>query len=746
MKPIKMQISPTHPLLILMAESEPTYEETGEGMVRLWNELDDDIRPCVTVQIEGTRSNDFQRNEALLGYAEDAGLPITLQVQGDNGDRHDTVPFDRVQDFVERYSCIVGLQIVEASQRTFADHPGGPEYTMGRNARYARDIIRLAGEYGLFMSWQLMRENYAAIGCSGDNEALYDTICEYSDYVIPMHEMNCEFAKHVDHMGAMGLWLAGATKQWGVEAQSWYWSDCGYNTPGCSIPGTLDMPGGLYAIMFLLGAGAGACAYSIEPPKDVWKGPDAWRFTEYLGPVFRRFVTERLIPDREEMLDALPLAYHLPRCRRPADFRAALEDLDFDHNEGRLTRATFGVYDRARDAELIPNDPRCSWIPILPTKTPEAVLERFGRVLCPGDITSVEQAREIADRYFPPVDRGDAWSVVAGPVAIATNTHENWYVPETVKLDVPRRPDDVEIVQKDGKNILTWSAHAGDTGYRVWRLKGDVETCLTPEPVAETEYELPDINTGVRYAVSAITTAREELKGTLHLHQFLCCSMVESRRSRWVDTTGTSIEQYRIGETFPGADKQIHEREARCAECSPVEDLASPVIAEDDPHRAEKTAVMEAITGWKTAVEAEDLDGILSFYADDYREPDGRTIESVEVVFRSILWRYLKDDYGKYAEEWGCVPAWQYPVLKLLVRNWNVVSDDEVHVDVVFEMWAGTGPEMEPSDMFKHPCGRGNEMTMVWKFDGVLWQIFSTTPAFLRMEDTFPYRFCYQGW
>ncbi len=40
------------------------------------------------------------------------------------------------------------------------------------------------------MSWQLMRDNYAAIGCSGDNEALFDTIIEYSDYVIPMHEMN----------------------------------------------------------------------------------------------------------------------------------------------------------------------------------------------------------------------------------------------------------------------------------------------------------------------------------------------------------------------------------------------------------------------------------------------------------------------------------------------------------------------------------------------------------------------------
>ena len=132
--------------------------------------------------------------------------------------------------------------------------------------------------------------------------------------------------------------------------------------------------------------------------------------------------------------------------------------------------------------------------------------------------------------------------------------------------------------------------------------------------------------------------------------------------------------------------------------------------------------------------------------ATDYREPDGRTVESVEVAFRSILWRYLEEQHGALAEEWSYIPAWRFPVVRLLVRGWNVVSADRIEVDTVFEMWAGAGPELEPSDMFKHPYGRSNEMAMTWQCIDNEWRLAETKPAFLRVEDTLPYRFYYQGW
>jgi len=735
---LKRPISPESPLLIIMVNPAGSYEQEGRDLVRLWEGFDSFMQHHLTVQIEGTRGSDFERCETLLRHAGPAEIPITLQIQGDNGDRQDTMPPRRVRDFLDRYENIVGLQIVEASQRTFVNQPAGPEYTMGRNARYARDIIELAGERGLFLSWQLMRDNWAAIGCSVDNEALFDSISRHAPNVIPTHEMNCEFCKPVDHLGAMGLWMAGATAQWGVEAQSWYWSDCGYSRPGCCFPGTLDMPGGLYAIMFLLGAAAGATVYSIEPPKDAWEGPDAWRFTEHMEPLFRRLVNERLIPTRDEMFDACPVAYHLKFCSRSDDYYRALQDLDFDHAEGRLIRAMNGVYDRSRDAELIPNDPRYGFIPVLPARTPESVLERFDLVITPGDIRSTEHARGLIAPYFPEVDRGNAWSTVSGPLICAANTHENWYVPERAKLTVPRRPTGVSF---DGTR-LSWETSEGDSAWHVWRLRNGVETRLTPNPIRENSHHPDGVQAGDQYSVSALTGETEEIECKLHLHDLLVFSARESRRSTWVTSSGSAVERSRYGESVPAVTEELASRELRCAGCTVVEDLASPVV---EPGGIEGE-VMDAMASWKGAIEDEELDEALAWYDDGYREAGGRTLESVRVALRCLLWSQLRKRFAHLEEEWGRVAAWRRPVVRLLTRAWERVEHDEVVVLTQYQLWAGTGSEMEPSDMLKLPFGRGNEMRMTWRRTGAGWRLTKTDPPFLQAEDLYPYRYTYQGW
>ncbi len=736
--PLKRPISPERPLLIIMIKPAQSYEQEAADLVRLWDGFDGFLQHHVTVQIEGTAGNDFERCETVLRYAAPAGIPITLQIQGDNGDRQDTMPPGRVRDFLDRYDNIIGLQIVEASQRTFVNQPAGPEYTMGRNARYARDIIELAGERGLFMSWQLMRDNWAAIGCSVDNEALFDTISSHAANVIPTHEMNCEFCKPIDHLGAMGLWMSGATAQWGVEAQSWYWSDCGYSRPGCCFPGTLDMPGGLYAIMFLLGAAAGASVYSIEPPKDAWEGPDAWRFTEHMEPLFRRLVTERLIPTREEMFEACPVAYHLPLCRRADEYYRVLEDLDFDHAEGRLMRAMNGVYDRSRDAELIPNDPRYAFIPVLPARTPDSVLDRFDLVLKPGDIESTEQARELIAPYFPRIDHGSAWSTRSGPLICAANTHENWYIPERTKLTVPRRPAGVRF---DGAK-LSWEPSKGDRAWNVWLLRNGVETRLTQEPLTEPSYRPADVQAGDRYAVSALTEATEVIEATLHLHDLLLFSARESRRSQWVAASGSAVERHRFGESTPPISHEVAARELRCAQCTPVEDLASPVVEADGL----EGEVMAAMTAWKEAIEAEDVGRTLAWYASDYREAGGRTVESVRVALRCLLWSQLRQRFGSMEKEWGRVAAWRRPVVRLLTRAWERVEPAEVVVLTQYQLWAGAGSDMEPSDMLKLPFHRSNDMRMTWRHTDAGWRLTNTDPPFLQAEDLFPYRYTYQGW
>jgi hypothetical protein len=498
------------------------------------------------------------------------------------------------------------------------------------------------------------------------------------------------------------------------------------------------MPGGLYAIMFLLGAAGGASVYSIEPPKDAWEGPGAWRFTDHMEPLFRRLVTERLIPTRDEMAMACPVVYHLPLCRSADQYYRVLEDLDFDHAEGRLIKAMNGVYDRSRDAELIPNDPRYGFIPVLPARTPNGVLELFDLILRPGDIESVEQAQELIAPHFPEIDRGNAWSTRSGPLICAANTHENWYIPERTKITVPRRPAGVEF---DGAK-LSWKPSKGDRAYNVWLLRNGVETQLTQEPFVETSYRLVDVHAGDRYAVSALTEATEKIEATLHLHDLLLFSGRESRRSRWVSYSGSAVERQRYGEFTPPVSDEVAMREKRCAECTPVEDLASPVVELDGP----EWEVMAAMTAWKQAIEAEDLDKTLSWYDDGYREADGRTAESVRVALRCLLWSQLRERFGSLEEEWGRVAAWRRPVVRLLIRAWERVEPAEVVVHTQYQLWAGTGSDMEPSDMLKLPFNRDNDMRMTWRRSDAGWRLTNTDPPFLQAEDLFPYRYTYQGW
>jgi len=752
--PLKVKISAEHPLLILMANSPPNahhmaadYVANAHAMVDHWASLDDLLREHATIQIEGICDDFWRRVEVLLPVAEENGIPITLQTQTNNADLNDTMPMDRVRRLCDQYTCLVGLQLSEASHRTFVGHGGGPEYSMGRNARYARDIIRLAGEYGLFMSWQLMSENFAAIACSGDNEALFDTIVEYGEYVIPTHEMNSEYAKYIDHLAAMGFWISGATANWGVEPQSWYWSDAGYAAPGVCIPGSLDMPGELYSIMMLLGATGGATVYSIEPPWDIWSGEHGrHRFTDWIVPTFSRLVSERLIPSRKEVKASMPVAYHLARCERPKDFHVVERDLDFDHGEGLLVRAAYGVYDCARDAEMIPNTSRVGWIPVLPAKTPSAVLNSFARVIRTGELRDEAHAREVLLSHFSDTDRGTAWSSAIGPLVVAANSHENWPVPETVKLEVPAVPEKVRF---DG-NRLTWDSHEGDQLYYVWRLREGRETCLTPEGVSVNEFivdEESPKDSGDSYAVSVRTSATESIQATLHLHQFVIFNGRESRRSMWIGKDDSPVSRPRFAENLPDSVDRTIAMEQRAAQCSPVEDLASPLISDDDPHAEAKRGVLAALIAWKQTVESEDIDALERLYDSTYREQDGRTVESLCVAFKSILRKYVMPELGSFWPDYGFLFAWENPVVRLFTREWKDVSDDRIVLDVVFEFWAGGGTELEPSDIFKHPIGgKSKVFRMTWVRRDSEWRIAATDHSMFRMEDTVPFRTRYQGW
>jgi len=104
------------------------------------------------------------------------------------------------------------------------------------------------------------------------------------------------------------------------------------------------------------------------------------------------------------------------------------------------------------------------------------------------------------------------------------------------------------------------------------------------------------------------------------------------------------------------------------------------------------------------------------------------------------------DRFEPFIEEWGAVPGWQFPAFRLLIREWGEVSSQAVEVSAIAHLWAGGGPELEPSDMIIIPFGRPALITMVWKWTSGGWKLAATNPPFLQVEDTAVFRFRYQGW
>jgi hypothetical protein len=289
---------------------------------------------------------------------------------------------------------------------------------------------------------------------------------------------------------------------------------------------------------------------------------------------------------------------------------------------------------------------------------------------------------------------------------------------------------------------LSWISTSDDMGWHVWLLRNGVERRLTRNPITDPSFIPAGMEAGDRYAISALTGAMEEIKATLHLHDLLVYSARESRRSVWISTNGSAVERHRYGEAIPPTPEDVTARELRCAECAPVEDLASPVVNVGGP----QDQVMGAMTAWKRAIEAENVEEIMAWYADDYREADGRSVESVRVALRCLLWSQLHERFGSLEEEWGRVAAWRRPIVRLLTREWERVSNEEVVVLTQYQLWAGTGSDMEPSDMLKLPFDRDNAMRMTWRRTDAGWRLTNTDPPFLQAEDLFPYRYTYQGW
>jgi len=708
---LEVEISRTHPLIILYGPTA-TPEVASK-----WAALPPEIRDCCVLMLDCPST---ERAQQLEGFARECarareyGIPVVIQTVGP--DPEYSMHLEDVETLLQRFDNIKGVQICETVYGAFSRFGGDEKYAIPTNSRYATDTIRLVAKYGKFLSWQLQNYHYAFIGSCELNRELYDTMVEYKEYVLPQHEMNQPQGWLMDHDSAMGLWIAGAVENWGIEPQSWFWGDCHYEQPGGhrGNGNRFLMPGEMYGLMLLTGITAGATVYSFEPPDDIWDIEKHWK--KVSEPLLLRVIRDGLIPSREEVLGKMKVAYQLQPVKWYPDFLPVVRDLSEWTSTGNLIRGTYGVYRRLWEIEAIPNTGKYYWIPILPAWTGAEVLNRFQRIVRAGEFKTPEEFHALFDQYYTVLEgEGTAWMVNIGKATYVANSHENMQEEQTYGVLLPAPPKALVATATGDGVRLEWQKNGGaDRGCFVYRREpGESEfRRLNVEPVREAEYVDSDVpgNQRPEYAVTALTSAREWHSGTVQMHEYHVFSNEESPFSNLA---------------VPGA--------ALIAPEKPQLNLPPP------PRQPEAvTEILARIGDFQRALEAEDLDGLMDVYASPpeivvslqlptegepaayktyalspgYRDSLGRDWSYVRLAYQWLFRRY--DYQGSVIDvyEWDLSQADSAGIVKC--RAWTFIvgvsTVEENFMDVVF---------LPRGETF---------IEFTWQKVGEKWRIISTDP------------------
>ena len=308
-QPLCWEISPRKPLIILQtsprfrdAQNSPMPRKTryseatkhGREAVRAWTEaVPDDIKPYCNLQMEVHLHDHDLRLEVfrrVFDELERACIPINFQF----GEPHYGYAFDpeHAETLIEEYPCIKSLTMAELCFEHYETF-NVQRYAMSAETRYAIDVLKMAGRHGKPTVISLQDLKWMHIGSDYLNQPLVDTIREYGDYCVPVNE----------HIGprylarqttVCGWWLAGLTRNWGAEPQSWWYENARMIEPGLfgqtEPNNTRIMPPDLYRAMILLAAQLGATVYPFEPFWDLFDYDNARCWREHIYPTLMEVI------------------------------------------------------------------------------------------------------------------------------------------------------------------------------------------------------------------------------------------------------------------------------------------------------------------------------------------------------------------------------------------------------------------------------------------------------------------------
>lgn len=725
--PLGVEISADHPLFIFQnhGPANATPEQYAQHALDVFAQLPDRLKPYSLLQIDAGRGNPETRHQfytALLTPLQDAGLQVVIRVA--DRDPRERYALDRLETLLRAYPIVKGIEITGMEFNVYDPVFGGEEWAPAE-LRWLIGAIDIAARYGRFaylsfdgLKWPRIMANVA---CA----PLYNKIRECRNYVIPA---SLHRGPHtVGNTSALiGLWLEDAVAQWGIAADSRWYSDAwfaGVNQFGAASTGT-SAPGTLYRAMILNGAMTGAAVYSFALDLDLWFGPARYHWDEAILPTLLEVLDLGLIARKDFVQKRTPVAYQLAPAATPAEFHLNLRDIDGILNEGLLIQGAYGMERAGQIPELILNRGDRFWIPFLSTYADEAARGQFQAVAQADAFKSAREWLEWLDRYSEGTGEGTAFITQVGRGIFIMNTRENTFETQSFAVDEAPAPVRGLTVRREGAAVeLGWPFREGDVSFKVYkRIPPDTHYALIANGIDNRRFidESVDMNATVAYAVTALTSEKEPMQGEVDYGEYLAFSVVESRI----------------------AEEALLSPLLSTAESSPLSEDVSHLMTAVAPEnrgwwpgfdglgeeeRRQAQGIVERIEAWDRGFERADLNAVLDIYATGYEDPQGWGFQYVRRAYQWFFERYRRPLMHRQIRRWdfSTLPgAGRINVLMYCRLTGTGISDPSGRI-------ADQGVSIPRTDTA--------EVWVSWEVQDGIWRIVSTNPALPNFRDLLSY-------
>jgi hypothetical protein len=218
-----------------------------------WERLPSDTRSRVLIRMGGSLSYIQHALEA----AQREGVPIALQVNGPHdiiAGRWDRVPLALLALWARHYTELKAFYICEQEVQ------GGVENPEVRS--YLERLVALGSEQGRPVLWADANWGRNIWLDVEANAQFSQFLRAHRGYLYPLWKMNGGFEPYLAPAGLLGLWLSNTVAAWGVQPETYYWTEAGFGTLGIQRDYKeglrQDAPPVLFQELALLGASAGS--------------------------------------------------------------------------------------------------------------------------------------------------------------------------------------------------------------------------------------------------------------------------------------------------------------------------------------------------------------------------------------------------------------------------------------------------------------------------------------------------------